>query len=272
MRIKNWKTYQHYKKRNPPWIKLHFAMLSSADWVMLDDASRVLAIACMLLASRNEGEIPDDPEYFQRVAYLNSPPDFKPLLKCGFLEDASAMLADASKMLANACTIEQAKAKALLANACAIAETKSASKMLANDTDDIPKKPKRTSGASAQVLSIYEAYPKKVGRGAALISIQRAIDRGNTPEALLDATVAYAKSPLVRSTDAQFIPNPSTWYNQDRFLDDRKLWRQARSTGNGHGVGIDDDEDLSCMDISDSDDSDEEEKDCEEDDKGWLDD
>jgi hypothetical protein len=97
-RVKNWRQFQHYRDRNPPWIKLHFAMLSSADWVTLDDSSRVLAVACMLIASRNEGVIPSDPAYIKRVAYLNKTPNFKPLIECGFLEpdsDRKPMLADA---------------------------------------------------------------------------------------------------------------------------------------------------------------------------------
>jgi len=84
-RIRNWKEYQHYRDRNPPWIKLHYEVMTSRDWVSLDDASRVLAVASMLIASRHDGMIPDDPEYVKRVAYLNSTPDFRPLLKCGFL-------------------------------------------------------------------------------------------------------------------------------------------------------------------------------------------
>jgi hypothetical protein len=101
-RVKNWRQFQHYKDRNPPWIKLHFSILSSRDWVTLDDASRVLAVACMLIASRNDGLIHSDAaglEYLQRVAYLKRKPDLKPLIECGFLESAST---DASKTLANA--------------------------------------------------------------------------------------------------------------------------------------------------------------------------
>jgi hypothetical protein len=97
-RVKNWATFQHYRDRNPPWIKLHFSMLSSQDWVTLDDKARVLAIACMLIASRNEGKIPNDPAYIKRVAYLNTTPDFKPLILCGFLEvdsECKQPLADA---------------------------------------------------------------------------------------------------------------------------------------------------------------------------------
>jgi hypothetical protein len=51
-----------------------------------------------LIASRNEGVIPDKPGYLKRVAYLNKTPNFKPLIDCGFLElasDCKQMLADA---------------------------------------------------------------------------------------------------------------------------------------------------------------------------------
>lgn len=100
--IRNWSEFQHYKDRNPPWIKLHVGILSSQDWVTLDDKSRVLSIACMVLASKNSGKI-DGSEtglaYLKRAAYLNSRPDLKPLILCGFLvplANDSALQADAS--------------------------------------------------------------------------------------------------------------------------------------------------------------------------------
>jgi len=96
-RIKNWKEFQHYKTRNPPWIKLHFTTLSSEDWVMLDNDSRVLAIACMLIASRHEGCVPNNPEYIQRLAYLDKKPDFSNLLKIGFLVDDTLKEKESSK-------------------------------------------------------------------------------------------------------------------------------------------------------------------------------
>ena len=97
-RVKQWRQFQHYRDRNPPWIKLHFSLLSSMDWVTLNDESRVLAIACMLIASRNDGCVPGNPDYIRRVAYLHKAPNFKPLIECGFLEpdsDCKQMLADA---------------------------------------------------------------------------------------------------------------------------------------------------------------------------------
>lgn len=111
-RIKGWAKYQHYKDRNPPWIKLHRELLTSLTWALADDASRVLAIACMLLAAATDNNIPADPAYIRRVAYLNSNPDFSVLIRLEFLElvddkgkviiTAITPLADASKLQAHA--------------------------------------------------------------------------------------------------------------------------------------------------------------------------
>jgi hypothetical protein len=97
-RVAKWEDHQHYKDRNPPWIKLHYELLSSNTWVMLDDASRVLAVAIMLLASRHEGHVPASLDYIKRVAYLNKKPDLNPLISIGFITP----LADASNLQAQA--------------------------------------------------------------------------------------------------------------------------------------------------------------------------
>jgi len=102
IKIKNWSAYQHYKDRNPPWIKLHQDLIASRAWVCLDDASRVLAVAIMLLASRTDNHIPWDPSFIRRVAYLNSDPDILPLVGVDFVElvTESGLTCDASNLLA----------------------------------------------------------------------------------------------------------------------------------------------------------------------------
>lgn len=102
LRVRNWETFQHYKERNPPWIKLHFALLASEDWVTLDDASRLLAVVCMLVASRHKGEVPNNPAYIKRVAYLDRLPDFGPLISCGFLEKTQADASNPQALQADA--------------------------------------------------------------------------------------------------------------------------------------------------------------------------
>jgi hypothetical protein len=100
--VKNWDRFQHYKDRNPPWIKLHYELMTSQDWVMLADDSKLLAVVCMMIASRNEGKVPNNPAYVKRVAYLDKLPNFKPLIECGFLEKLQADASGCKQMLADA--------------------------------------------------------------------------------------------------------------------------------------------------------------------------
>jgi hypothetical protein len=72
---------------------------------------------------------------------------------------------------------------------------------------------------------IYDAYPKKVGRPAALKAIARAIKKGADPARLLELTQKYAAA--VKDTDPQFIPHPATWFNQERFNDDPSTWERT---------------------------------------------
>lgn len=110
LRVKNWHEFQHYGKRNPPWIKLHNEILHSRTWVTLDDASKALVIAIMLLASRFNNEIPADPAYIQRVAYLQTLPDLEKLFAADFIErinintEKERETEHASKTLASAST------------------------------------------------------------------------------------------------------------------------------------------------------------------------
>jgi hypothetical protein len=53
IRPKNWATFQHYKDRAPPWIKLHRGLLDDYEFHCLPVASRALAPLLWLLASEN---------------------------------------------------------------------------------------------------------------------------------------------------------------------------------------------------------------------------
>jgi hypothetical protein len=51
---KNWHDFQHYNKRNPPWVKLHKKLLDDSTFQSLPDASRALAPMLWLLASEQK--------------------------------------------------------------------------------------------------------------------------------------------------------------------------------------------------------------------------
>jgi hypothetical protein len=62
MRIKNWKSFQHFKDRRPPWIKLHREMLDQRDINTISDRSFRVLVNLWLLASEDkemEGNLPE---------------------------------------------------------------------------------------------------------------------------------------------------------------------------------------------------------------------
>ena len=64
----------------------------------------------------------------------------------------------------------------------------------------------------------YEAYPKKVGRRAAAQAFASAVRRGHDAGKLTAALTAWTAAKPWR--EDRFIPNPTTWLNQDRFADE----------------------------------------------------
>ncbi len=146
IRVVNWERFQHYKHRNPPWIKLYVEMLSSRTWVTLDDSNRVLAFAVLMLAARHENKIPLDPAYIRRVAYLNTDPNFAGLLETNFVEivDASNVLApcthDASNLHHNALPETEKRQSREEAEKTSSSESKSDSDLQPNPS---PKKKER---------------------------------------------------------------------------------------------------------------------------------
>lgn len=66
---------------------------------------------------------------------------------------------------------------------------------------------------------IYQAFPRRVGKDAALKAIGKALVRTRLdPEVMLQRVQAYAKSR--EGEDPQFTPYPATWFNQGRYEDE----------------------------------------------------
>jgi DNA-binding transcriptional MocR family regulator len=92
-----------------------------------------------------------------------------------------------------------------------------------------------TSKDDEQVESLYAAYPRKVGKPAALASIRKAIKReaakadlGMTPAALLAKTRLWATACQQRTAEepdsAKYIKHPATWFNQQGYLEPAAEW------------------------------------------------
>jgi hypothetical protein len=58
-KIKNWKQFQHFKDRRPPWIKLYRGLLDDPQWFALSPTSSKVLVMLWLVASEDEGRLPD---------------------------------------------------------------------------------------------------------------------------------------------------------------------------------------------------------------------
>ena len=217
-RIKNWSRFQHYRDRNPRWIKLHGEILSSVDWIKLHQAQdRLLMIICMLIAARNsDGLVPDDPEYVRGLAYLHVVPNFKPLIDCGFLipvADASAMQADASidPNKANGTDV-QADASNTLASARPEKEREGERE---GEKNILIKQRQKITNENFETF--WRSCPKKVGKLKARHAYDKAL-KATAPETLVTAMRRYAASRA--GQDEAYTLHPSTWLNQGRWMDE----------------------------------------------------
>lgn len=97
---RNWCQFQHYKTRNPPWIKLYRSLLDDFDFQALPDASRALAPMLWLLASESEGVI--EATSVEKLAFRLRRTENEirvalyPLVKLGFFECDTVFYANGS--------------------------------------------------------------------------------------------------------------------------------------------------------------------------------
>jgi len=102
-RVKNWSKFQHYKNRNPPWIRLHVEILddfkadgTENDFHALPDKDKLTLLLIWALASRYNGVIPSiDPAWLAVKLGIDNP-STDAIIKAGFLIPVSHASADAS--------------------------------------------------------------------------------------------------------------------------------------------------------------------------------
>ena len=206
-RIKNWEKYQHYKDRDPPWIKLHRDTLTSRMWVSLDNDGRALAVACMLIAAGTENQIPDDLGFIKRRGYFDKIPDLSPLVECGFIERCENNdVADAST--------DASKPEQVLPDDRPETETEKRQRREEAETDSCTR-------AFAEFCQIF---PKQRfgNKAKAEAAFKRALKRDSAANILLGAR-EYADSDEVRDG---FAKGAAAWLNDDRWKVDYRALRK----------------------------------------------
>lgn len=240
LRICSWAEYQHYKERNPPWIKLHTSLLTSRLWVSLDDASRVLAIASMLIASRDNGEFDADPDYFRRVAYLNGEPDWRPLIEKGFCETVDKTLAHASNLLADASNMHtNARPEKRREEEIRVEESKAPHTPQGGHGGAEPDSPNESPANPPSTIAEFRTEtPRHSQNGSAVASAQhqeaktpyKPTESGtDTPSSIMEAWNALADMPGVRLERAVAFTAKRKASARERLRDAyfRENWRAA---------------------------------------------
>ncbi|PHR55948.1 MAG: hypothetical protein COA43_14610 [Robiginitomaculum sp.] len=93
--VKNWDEFQHYKDRNPPWIKLHNHLLDDYEFEMLGDAAKGHLLCIWMLASRTKNEMILDDKWITKKIGASNKVNLEALISAGFLiveHDASNSL------------------------------------------------------------------------------------------------------------------------------------------------------------------------------------
>lgn len=221
IKIKNWDRFQHYKHRNPPWIRLYRALLTDPEWFELQnsDASWMLA-SCWLLASEQDGSLPD----IEQIAFrfrMSEDQVKSRLLELQhwlIIDDASTLLAprkhDASDVL------PQSKKEKK--------ESKEDKKALLSHFDEF-----------------WQAYPKREGtnsKKAAGLRFAAAVKAGADPAAIIAGARAYATAPTTE-VGSRFVQQAETWLNKRGWeqyseqLDEearlREMWNRSSGGHNG---------------------------------------
>lgn len=186
--VRNWDKYQHYKDRSPPWIKLHNSLLDDPDFDELNDSERYHLLAIWMLASRTNNRMKYDKKWLSRKISATSQINIEKLLKLRFIqliqEDANCYQ-DASMMLD-----------------------------LEEERRDREETEERIT-TYVHFDDFWSIYPKKVDKKKA----QEKWDRLK-PDDDLFAAINLHLSTAYSDTPKNFIPNPTTYLNGEKWNDE----------------------------------------------------
>ena len=84
--VKGLDKWQHYKKRNPPWIKLYNSIFNDYKFSRMTDCQKFHLIALWSLASVMENKLPNDPEWLASRIGAKTGIDTQVYIELGFME------------------------------------------------------------------------------------------------------------------------------------------------------------------------------------------
>lgn len=203
-----WDKYQHYKDRDPPWIKLYRDLLSAESWVLGTDDSRLLQVASILLAARYQNATPLNFALFRKVANLDLSESrfhaaIEHLTGTGFLEIQG--VEDPRKQRASS----------------ALATCTSEAEQSREETEGEKKlRPPKTAAITREIDQFKQIYPKRAGGNPwsrAEKAISARLAEGASWEQLLAGTERYAAFCVATGkVGTEYVKQAATFYGPDR--------------------------------------------------------
>ena len=109
--IPNWERFQHYKHRNPPWIKLYRSLLSKDEFLELSDACKGLLMTIWLAYAEHQRELTVD---MLRTYSLKTGVQYRNLAslnQAGFIQLSASKVASKSPLYSERLTSIDARAR-----------------------------------------------------------------------------------------------------------------------------------------------------------------
>ena len=204
IRIKNWEKFQHYKHRDPPWIRVYKGLLNDREWFALDDGAARKLVEFWLIASESDGALPNPKDLAFRLRITEKQVASVLSKLSHWLEhDASTTLAECERH--------------------ALPETETETETETDNTEtDIRAVANATRPDRDEAFEqFWKAYPKREGanpKAPARKSFDAAVRSGADPPAIVAGAVAYAADPSTK-IGTSYVAQAVTWLNQKRWQD-----------------------------------------------------
>jgi len=221
---KNWRNYQHYKDRRPPWIKLHRDLLEDRKFMLLPLASKALAPLLWLLASEGKnGSFNADYEelaFRLHISLAEIQAGMPPLITAGFFIPASGMDDDASNTDESASANLQDASNLLAKTLPEYRERERVNPLAQNGLTVLRGGGSKKPNGHDSFNEFWLAYPKKKSKRAAEKAWLKLKPCKDLKAKILLAIERDRATGQWQKDGGQFIPYPASWLTGRRWEDE----------------------------------------------------
>ena len=227
--MRNFEEYQHYSKRNPPWIRVYYRLLQDRRFRKLDPCSKFVVIGLFLIASQHQNKVDAENEWLCDLLGLSNTPNWQAIVESEFIVPINC---DASTLLAY-----------LAGDACHSITDNSDNSESITEILSFSESTKRRAQDAIEVFKFWNSKPATT-RHKSIDSQEKAIIKTLRRYSVEEINLCIERYSQVRANEAGKYRELYAWtlgefltrkehYNIERFTADN--WEQpflAKSNGN----------------------------------------